>query len=221
MRRFLVFFVFMVALSQLNVFSQTTDDSRPMWGIKAALDVNLPGKWSAGGDKVDMYRHGFGGAVGAVYNIYLGHDFYIEPGLSLFYDAYSYKKLYVAENSQPIDPTIYKSGFRLPVVAGYSFDFTDRYGMSVYTGPELSYVFSGGIRGKYVTPDNEDIGEALNPYAKHGMFRRFDCAWKIGVAFPTDYVTLNIDAAIGITDICKHDISMRENRISIGLAHYF
>lgn len=221
MRRFYIFIVLMVALSQLNVFSQSTDDSRPMWGIKAALDVNLPGKWSAGGDKVDMYRHGFGGTVGAVYNIYLGHDFYVEPGLSLFYDAYYYKDIYVDGVSKPIDPTIYQAGFRVPVVAGYSFDITDRYGMSVYTGPELSYVFSGGIRGKYVTANNEDIGEDLNPYGKPGMFRRFDCAWKVGVAFPTEYVTLSIDAAIGITDKCKNDISMRENRISIGLAHYF
>ena len=220
MRRFFLFLVVIVTLSQVNVNAQETGDTKPMWGIKAAFDVNFPGKWHAGESKIDVYRHGFGGAVGAVYNIYVGHNFYVEPGLSLFYDTYSYDDFYI-DQVKSIDPTVYMLGLRVPVVAGYSFGITDRFDMSVYTGPEVSYVLKGGIRGKYLDSNNEDIGEALNPYAKHGMHRRFDCAWKIGLAFPTEYVTLNIDVAIGITDICKNDISMRENRVSIGLAHYF
>lgn len=220
MRRFFIFLVFLSAFCQINAIAQETDDTKPMWGIKAAFDINIPGKWGGGGTKVDMYRHGFGGTVGVVCNIYLGHNFYLEPGVSLFYDTYSYKDIYI-DLRQSIDPTIYKMGFRIPVVAGYSFDITDRYMMSVYTGPEVSCGFKGGIRGKYLDSNNEDIGEALNPYGKYGMHHRFDCAWKVGVAFPTEYVTLFIDASIGITDICKNDVSMRENRVSIGLAHYF
>ena len=221
MRRFFIFMVLMAAFCQINVLAQDADDTKPMWGIKAAFDINIPGKWHFDGGSVDMLRHVFGGTVGGVCNIYLGHDFYLEPGVSLFYDTYSYKDIYIDAHSNSIDPTIYKIGLRIPVVAGYTFEFTDKFDMSVYTGPELSYVFKGGIRGTYINSDNEDIGETLNPYGKHGMHRRFDCAWKIGLAFPTEYVTLNIDAAIGITDICKNDISMRENRFSIGLAHYF
>ncbi len=190
-------------------------------GIKAALDVNFPGKWHTSGNSVDMYRHGFGGTVGALYNIYLGHDFYIEPGLSLFYDTFSHTGIYIDMSSGLIKPKVYKTGIRVPVVAGYSFDITERFIMSVYTGPEVSYVFSGGIRGKYMNSNNDDLGEILNPYGKNGLNRRFDCAWKVGLAFPTDYVTFMIDASFGITDICKNDISMRENRLSIGLAHYF
>lgn len=220
MKRIYVFLLLTVAFSQLNVFSQNTDDTRPMWGIKAALDVNFPGKWNIGGEKVDIYRHGFGATVGALYNIYLGHDFYIEPGLSLFYDTYYENEMYIDEGLS-IGPKIYKTGIRVPVVAGYSFDITERFIMSVYTGPEASYIFSGGICGKYMNSNNEDIGEMLNPYGKNGLNRRFDCAWKVGLAFPTDYVTFMIDASFGITDICKNDISMRENRLSIGLAHYF
>lgn len=222
MRRFFFFVALMAAVCHFNIYAQKTNDTRSMWGIKAAFDVNIPGKWHVDGGSVDMFRHGFGGSLGAVYNVYLGHDFYLEPGVSLFYDTYSYKDLFVdAAEFKAIDPTVYTTGIRIPVVAGYSFDITDRFIMSVYTGPEVSYVFKGGIRGRYFNSNNEDIGKDLNPYAKHGMHRRFDCAWKIGLAFPTEYVTLNIDAAIGITDICKNDISMRENRFSIGLAHYF
>ena len=221
MRRFFLFLVVIVTLSQVNVNAQETGDTKPMWGIKAAFDINIPGKWHFDGGSVGMFRHGFGGNLGVVYNVYVGHDFYLEPGVSLFYDTYSYKELFVEENSKAIDPTVYTTGIRIPVVAGYSFDITDRFIMSVYTGPEVSYIFKGGIRGSYFNSNNEDIREDLNPYAKHGNHRRFDCAWKIGLAFPTEYVTLNIDAAIGITDVCKNDISMRENRVSIGLTHYF
>ena len=224
MRRFFIFMVLMAAFCQINVLAQDADDTKPMWGIKAAFDVNIPGKWHANGGSVKMYEHGFGGIVGGVCNIYLGHDFYLEPGISFFYDTYSCGDITLVESDYSrftIRPTIYQTGIRIPVVAGYTFDITDKYMMSVYTGPEVSYVLKGGIRGKYINSNNEDMGEILNPYGKHGLHRKLDCAWKIGLAFPTEYVTLNIDAAIGITDICKNDISMRENRISIGLTHYF
>lgn len=223
MIRFLIFLVLIVALGRVNVYSQNTDDTKPMWGIKASFDINIPGKWHANGEGVDIFRHGFGGTVGGVCNIYLAHDFYLEPGVSFFYDTYSYDDIQILDKNfyKSIDPTVYTTGIRVPVVAGYSFDITDRFMMSVYTGPEVSYVFKGGIRGKYFDSNNEDIGEMLDPYSKHGMHRKMDCAWKIGFAFPTEFATLTIDAAIGITDICKNDISMRENRVSIGLAHYF
>ena len=224
MRRFFLFFVLMVTLNRVNALGQQTDDTKPMWGVKAAFDINLPGKWHSGGGSVDMFQHGFGGTIGGVCNIYLGHDFYLEPGVSFFYDTYSYGDITLVGpdySSFTIHPTIYKTGIRVPVVAGYTFDITDRFMMSVYTGPEVSYVFRGGLRGKCVDSNNEDLGDFYDPYANHGLHRKFDCAWKIGFAFPTDYVTLNIDAAIGITDIYKNDISMRENRVSIGLAHYF
>lgn len=224
MRRFILLFAFMVTLSQVNAIAQETDDTKPMWGIKAAFDINIPGKWHIDGGSVDMFRHGFGGTVGGVCNIYLGHDFYLEPGVSFFYDTYSYGDITLLESDYSrftIRPTIYKMGLRVPVVAGYTFDITDRFMMSVYTGPEVSYVLKGGVRGEYKNSNEEDLLESFNPYGEHGMHRKLDCAWKIGLAFPTDYVTLTIDAAIGITDICKNDISMRENRVSIGLAHYF
>ena len=224
MRRFFLFFVFMLTLSQVNAIAQDTGDTKPIWGIKAAFDINIPGKWHANGGSVKMYEHGFGGTVGALCNIYLVHDFYLEPGVSFFYDTYSCGDITLVGSDYSrftIHPTIYKMGLRVPVVAGYTFDITDRFMMSVYTGPEMSYVIKGGIRGEYKNPDEKDLVESFNPYGKYGLHRKLDCAWKIGLAFPTDYVTLTVDAAIGITDICKNDISMRENRFSIGLAHYF
>ncbi|MDE5793955.1 MAG: outer membrane beta-barrel protein [Muribaculaceae bacterium] len=224
MRRFFLFFVFMLTLSQVNAIAQDTGDTKPMWGIKAAFDINIPGKWHANGESVKMYEHGFGGTVGALCNIYLGHDFYLEPGASFFYDTYSCGDITLEDSDYSrftIRPTIYKTGLRVPVVAGYTFDITDRFMMSVFTGPEVNYVIKGGIRGEYNNSNEEDLIESFNPYGEYGMHRKLDCAWKIGLAFPTDYVTLTVDAAIGITDVCKNDISMRENRVSIGLAHYF
>ena len=36
MRRFFLFFVFMLTLSQVNAIAQDTGDTKPMWGIGLA-----------------------------------------------------------------------------------------------------------------------------------------------------------------------------------------
>ena len=68
-------------------------DTRPMWGIKATFDFNIPGNWHNDGSSIKMFDHGYGATLGAVCNIYLGHGFYFEPGLSFFYDSYAYNDL--------------------------------------------------------------------------------------------------------------------------------
>lgn len=195
-------------------------DTAPMFGLRAAFDVNIPGNWHNSGGSVKMYRHGYGFTLGAVSNVYLGNGFYLEPGLSLFYDSYSYHDLQIAADDTAgwttADLSQYKLGLRLPVVAGYSFNVSDRLSMSVYTGPELSWAFDGKIRVK--EPDL--VGNF--PDALFGDFhRRVDCAWKVGFGVPYNSFFISIDAAIGLTDLMKNPgISFRENRVSVGLTYY-
>ena len=220
-RLFSIIFV-LLTLCSPSVNAQDFNDSRVIWGIKGALDINFPSKWHINDVSMDMYKHGLGGNLGAVCNIYLANNFYLEPALSVYYDTYSYDEFVIGESaSMNFDSRIHKLGFRLPIVAGYAFDFLELFDMNVYTGPEFSYSFSGGLDDKYkgMLPD-EDFQTFL-PFGKYGLHRRFDCAWKIGIGFPTEYVTINIDAALGLTDMSKGDISFTENRLTIGLTHYF
>ena len=135
----------------LSAFAQDASSQRALWGIKAAVDLNIPGKWRGDAGSADMYRSGFGGTLGAVCNIDLAKRFYLEPGISLFYDTYSYKDLiisgepgYVSES----DPSLYKLGLRVPVVVGYDVPLSNDCSFTVYTGPEVSYAFAGEINFK-------------------------------------------------------------------------
>lgn len=193
-------------------------NTAPMFGIRAAFDINIPGDWHNSSGSVKMYRQGYGVTLGGVYNVYLGRGFYLEPGVSLFYDSYSYDDLeLMADSGAPlhVDPSQYKVGLRVPVVAGYSFDVSDKLSMSVYTGPELSWAFGGGIRVK-----NKELKDEL-PGLFDGFHRRVDCAWKIGLGVPYNGFLICMDAAIGMTDLMKNpNISFRENRVAVSVTYY-
>lgn len=196
------------------------NNTAPMFGIRAAVDVNIPGNWHNDNDSFKMFRHGCGFTVGGVYNVYMGRGFYFEPGVSFFYDSYSYDKVKITNSNGDLisnDPALHKFGLRIPVMAGYAFGVTDRLTLNVYTGPELSWA----IGGKLSVKDKDFIDEF--PDKLFGDFqRRIDCAWKIGVGVPYNEFLISIDAAIGITDILKNPaISCRENRVSVSLTYYF
>ncbi|MDE6510265.1 MAG: PorT family protein [Muribaculaceae bacterium] len=200
----------------------TEDNSGPIWGVRATFDVNIPGKYHVADRSVKMFNTGYGGSVGAVCNLYLGNRFYFEPGVSLYYDTYKYEDLTIsAEPSdapQVFDPGLYKFGVRVPLVAGYTIPLRNDMFLSVYTGPELNCSLRGEIRlsesEKQFMPETSLFGDEWN-------FRRFDMAWKVGVAFPVWNVTVSIDAAIGVTDLMKGDIDFRENRCSVGVTYYW
>lgn len=194
-------------------------ESNPMWGIRAAFDVNLPGKIH--GNVIDdrMFRNGTGGTVGAVCNIFLGNKFYLEPAVSLFYATYSYKGMTIYEkNYEESDPTVYKFGIRIPVVVGYSIYLTDRISIAPFTGPEMSYSFAGAIKihdKKKLEVDDTSL------FGKFGNQRRFECGWKIGIAFFTGMWSFNIDGTIGVTNLMTNGTRFHENRGSVSVARYF
>ena len=86
MKRFLTMLT--MALSLIGAYADNQQDedenTRPMWGVKASLDINIPGDMHGDAGNIEMFRQGFGGAIGGVCNIFLGNNFYLEPGLSLF-----------------------------------------------------------------------------------------------------------------------------------------
>lgn len=193
--------------------------TRPMFGIKVGFDVNIPGRWHNSVESIDMYRHGYGFNAGGVCNLFLGRGFYLEPGVSLYCDRYSFKGLIAIPDGNSgegeKDPAIEKIGLRVPVMAGYSF-FACGCPLSVYTGPELNWSFAGGYKMK----NEAEWGDL--PESLYRTQRRVDCAWRVGLGAPVGPVFVSIDAAIGLTDLMKSsDLTFRENRVTVGATYYF
>lgn len=213
--------LFIILFSAIFAHAQIIEqgEHNPTWGVRASFDVNIPGHVRSNIFNDKTFRAGTGGAIGAVCNIYLGNKFYLEPGISLFYDTYSYNDLIVEENGyKESDPTVYKVGVRIPIVAGYSFSVSDRLSIAPFTGPELSYAFAGDIR--LLDKDRLDLDGNLL-FGKIGSQRRADCGWKIGIAFFTGMWSFNIDASIGMTNLMKNGTTFRENRGSVNVTRYF
>lgn len=191
-----------------------------LWGVKASFDINVPSKWKVGDTSFKMYKSGLGFSVGGVYSHYFTEGFFLEPSLSIFYDTYSSDfSIMAEEGADAVDPRIYKVGLRLPAVVGYTFDITDDFAISVFTGPEFNYAFAGGyqIKDKHL---KEEIGDTL--FGKNdGQQRRVSCAWKGGIGFPFGDWRFDFEAAVGVTDLVKGPASCRENRVSLSLLRYF
>lgn len=219
MKRFLICIYCVLAALASKAQIIEIGESNLIWGIRAAFDVNLPGK--VHGNVIDdrMYRNGTGGTLGAVCNIFLGNKFYLEPAISLFYDTYSYKGLTIMGNNyEESDPLIYKLGLRIPVVVGYSIGISDRLSIAPFTGPEMSYAFTGKI--KVHDKDRLDL-EDSSLFGKFGNQRRFDFGWKIGIAFFSGMWSFNIDGTIGMINTMTNGTTFRESRGSVSLTRYF
>lgn len=192
-----------------------------IWGAKASLDFNVPGKWKIGDASFKMYDSGFGFSVGGVYSHYFTDNFFVEPSLSIFYDTYSGDFTIMEEvGTKEVVPGIYKVGLRLPVVIGYTFDITDEFAISVFTGPELNYAFAGGYRWKDKSL-KEQLADMKLFGSDDGMQRRLSCSWKGGIGFPYSDWRVDIEAAVGVTDIIQGPASVKENRFTVSLIRYF
>lgn len=214
MRKILLALIIMLSLAA------SAQDKPVNWGIKAAVGVELPGKWHSDGHAVTMYRPGVGFSIGGVCNIFLGRSFYFEPGLALGYSQYRYKDLGFSGPEDLIletDPKIYKWSLQMPLVVGYTIDFSSNFALNLFTGPQLRYAFAGKIAFKNSIL-NEDPSEYTNLW--NGQ-RRLDLAWKIGLGIPLRTIHLALEADLGLTNLQKTTFTHRESRLALTATHYF
>ena len=206
-----------VILSCFGLKVSAQENNKVLWGFKATVDAELPSKWRYDHNSVKMYHNGVGFTIGGISNIYIGKKFYFEPGVSFFYSQYRYDLLISNDVfNEYRDPKLYKIGLEIPLSFGYTFDFSDNFSMEIFTGPQFRYA----LGGKVIIKDKEmqeQVGDLLNLWDTQ---RRFDFSWKIGIGFPIRDFTLSIEADLGITNLLKHEVSFRENRIGLGLAYY-
>lgn len=83
----------------------------------------------------DEHRSGF--SIGGFYDIPLTESIYFEPGLSLFYNTIGLDEIVAidadGEQTVSVDGSVRNFGFRVPLVAGYRFEFTEDIAVSFFT----------------------------------------------------------------------------------------
>lgn len=222
MKQRLIAGIFLLLACSICNIVRAESDSRVIWGIKASVDTELPGKWSDRDFSIGMYKPGLGFSLGGVCNVDLGRNFYVEPGVSLFYSQYNYKDLYIIDDEGTVsekNPKLYKWGLNVPVLVGYTIDFSENFSMNVFTGPQLRYAFAGDIVFKNKS-NIAGLEEDFNLFGDNGQ-RRVSCDWKIGIGFPVDNFNISIEADLGISDLFKNQLRFRENRLGVGVTYFF
>lgn len=223
MKKFLVtllaFAGVMSAFAQGRIFNNP--DNKAYFGLRGTLDVSAPGDFSVSDyeDNLSISRKVFGAgagfSVGGVYNVPVVANFYIEPGLSIYYNTMSIKSDAIddilddihEEGGRLVCRSVRRSGMRIPVMFGYHFDFTKDFNVAVYTGPVLNVGFSmdyylkakvGGVEIKETgsmykaeLPDEDD------------RFNRCNLDWRIGVGVNYKNFFGGLSGDLGMTNAYK------------------
>lgn len=195
--------------------------NRAYFGIRAAGEVTCPGKFTANGHGTEVFKNGGGFEVGGIYNIPVVANFYVEPGLKLYYNTYGMKDEYFKgiDGGNAIDGfSIRKFGMRVPVMLGYHFDFTSDIKAYVFTGPELEVAFTGKGHVKA-----NGISESDDVFGDNGFMNRVDCLWGFGAGVSYRQYYFGVSGAVGMCNMLKDSdpVKFHENRVSFTLGYNF
>lgn len=221
--------ILMTALSLLSLSSKAQDymydnpENKAFFGARLGVDIT-----STPGDELSSYSNGTGFSFGAIYNIPLYKNLYFEPGLSLFYDTFS-EDIAITNGSDPMPYQISRSfrnfGFRVPILAGYHFDFSDMVRIAPFTGPQLN--FSVYAHDHYDNDAIRDIAGEGNEmkgtslFGEHG-FKRFDLQWVFGASVTYDRYVFTAQGAIGLTKVYNiSSFHFRRNTCTISVGYNF
>lgn len=223
MKKFLVSMMFVVATS-MSVMAQNAivnnPDNKAYFGIRVGGEITCPGAISAYNVGMKFFNNGGGVEFGGIYNIPVVANFYIEPGLKLYYNTYSLKKEFVRLLQDDIifnSASLKKFGMRIPVMAGYHFDFANDIKVSIFTGPELEVGFSAkeSIKGY-----NIEMSENL--YGENGIMNRVNVLWGIGAGLSYQHFHFSVNGGIGMLNMLSDTyMKFRENRVTFCVGYNF
>lgn len=215
MKRLMIILIMtLAAMTVVKAQIVRTDRGLIRWGVKASVDLNLATKWHTDAGNVKMYKRGAGFQIIGAGNISLGKNFFLEPGVSLFFDQYRYDDIYLEFNSKKINPTITKFGIRIPINIGYAIPIREAE-LWVYTGPELSWAIIDKVNCSTPIEDAKIEDFLTRP-------KNFDFGWKVGLGLPIHSWLISFDATFGLLNMNRSSsISYRENRLALSLGYYF
>lgn len=222
MKKLILSFIAILGLAG-GAFAQSeilnNPDNRAYFGIRVSPEVTCPGNINMSPLSIDAFNNGGGLEFGGIYNVPVIANFYLEPGVKLYYNAYGLKKEFVKalEDDVPFKSiSIRKFGMRIPVLAGYHFDFTPEWKVYAYTGPEFDIAFSGKEHYK-----GSNFTASVNLYGDEGEMHRFDMSWIIGGGVSYKSFYFGISGGIGMCDMAKDEPSFHENRVTFSLGVNF
>lgn len=214
------------AAAQSSIFC--SDDNHRFFGVRASLDISTPSdiKVDDAHTKLDALNPGAGFSIGAIYNLPVIANFYVEPGVSLYYHTSKVEKDLLKDNAGGINDytgaSLREFGLSIPVQLGYHFDFQP-VRVNVFTGP----VFNIGLKGRWHVSDKSgdiDMNGSTGAYGENGGLNRADVAWRFGagVTLSERYV-IALHGDVAMTN-ALHDtpgISMHRNQVAITLGYNF
>lgn len=184
-------------------------DNKAFWGVRVGLDVSCPTKatFKEGSlkESESLFKSGVGVSVGAIYHLPIVANFYFEPGASLFYNTWSNNLDDLDKDEKElINHNSYRqTGIRVPLNLGYHFDFTDKFKVSVFTGPQLQVGFSCD---QYIGAKDEGVEyhEAPSMYSGDEGFNRFNASWNVGIGFTYSKFYLGITGSLEMTNMMRY-----------------
>jgi hypothetical protein len=203
-------------VAQSSIFNNP--DNKSYFGIRVGGDITCPGKVTSGNVGLSVFKNGGGIEFGGIYNVPVVANFYIEPGLKLYYDSYSVSKDWLDQDDVILNSlSIKKFGMRIPVMAGYHFDFTQDLKVSVFTGPELEIGFSAK---EHLKGQNISLSESV--YGDEGGMNRVNLLWGIGAGITYQHFYFGVNGGIGMLNMnSESDVKFHESRVTFSVGYNF
>lgn len=190
--------------------------SQPEFGVRLSFDVTRP----AGAN--DGINNGSGFDLTGVYNIPIKGNFFVEPGIGVFYNTMGIRPVEY-ENSL-FDGSIRNFGIRVPLNAGYSVELFDNFEMSAFTGPwfNISLSSKAHLDANFERPMPTGSMNVFD-YGWH----HFDAQWGFGISatYANQYY-IGISGGIGMTPMATftkldHKDRIRRNTVSVTVGYNF
>lgn len=187
-------------------------------GVRVGGEVTCPGKITSKGNGVKYFTNGGGFEAGAIYNVPVVANFYVEPGLKLYYNAYGMDKAFKQANDYD-SFSVRKFGMRVPVMLGYHFDFTNDIKVYVFTGPELEV----GFTARGCAKNDDGVSTSADLYGKDGPLNRVDCLWGFGAGVSYQQFYFGVSGSAGMCNMLKDsgDVKFHENRATFTVGYNF
>ncbi|MCM1110500.1 MAG: PorT family protein [Clostridium sp.] len=225
MRKKLIPLVAAIVATTVTLSAQTPFDSgnnHPHWGARIGLDVSHPGDLSVDKVSIDMFNAGAGFSFGAVYNMPLVANLYLEPGALFYYDTFGTDvQILDGPPEQPGPKLGFKQfGLRIPVMVGYHVDLAPC-SIHLFLGPEFSIGLHGRATASYKS-GSTNISESENCYEDGGL-KRFNAAFRFGAAVEVGHYYLSLSESIGSNMLRDwgNDVSCGHRLFNLSLGYNF
>ncbi|MDE7412969.1 MAG: outer membrane beta-barrel protein [Muribaculaceae bacterium] len=231
----------LAATSTFSCFAQDKGmenaNNKPYLGLRLSIDASIPTdlKTTEGSLSTSSNIFGTGGgvALGAVYNIPIVANLFVEPGVDFYYHTNSINMGNYFQESDVFNTdfqnrSLRKFGMRIPVEIGYRYDFDSSISASIFTGPVLNIGFSND----YCVTTTELEGVKYHDsgsmyYSPLYQMQRANFSWRFGVGvnfLKNYYVALSGD--VGMLNMIKNNSehlkkSMHENGFQLTLGYNF